>query len=287
MEMKENSGKYSVLMSVYAKDKPAYLRQAIESMLHQTVPAEQFVVIVDGPISNELEAVILEYEKDEDLFTIIRLSKNSGLANALNIGLGYCRNELVARMDADDISLPQRCEKELLLFEQYANLAVCGCNIGEFYDNEHNIKTYRNVPSKYEDIIEFSRRRQPFNHPTVIYKKNIILKCGGYTNLRRKEDFDLFSRILSDGYYVRNVNYTLYLYRANENNYKRRKSIENIKSAFYVYKLHLKRKGCTVFDFLIMCGGEIIFFILPNNLMKLLSDKTLRNKQGQTISGDL
>lgn len=269
---------YSVLMSVYDKDKSEYLKMSIASMLNQTIPPEQFVLVIDGPIKEGIERIVDEYSDKEKLFTVVRLTENEGLANALNIGLRYCRNELVARMDADDISLPERCERELELFRKYPELVICGCNIDEFYDDEYHVKTSRNVPSKYEEILRFARRRQPFNHPTVIYKKSIIIKCGGYQKLKRKEDFDLFSRILASGYYARNVNQALYLYRADENNYRRRKSKKNVVSAFYVYKRHLKRKGCSVFDFMIMCGGEIIFFILPYKLMRILSDKMLRKK---------
>ena len=278
--MKKNSWKYSVLMSVYEKDKPVYLRQAIESMLHQTVPAEQFVVIVDGPISKELDAVILEYEKDEDLFTIIRLSKNSGLANALNIGLGYCRNELVARMDADDISLPTRCEKELEYFRTYPELAICGCNLDEFYGRPDNIKTSRVVPETYDEIKKFMRRRQPFNHPTVMYRKFKVLEMGGYVPLKRKEDFDLFSRMLSSGCQAANIGEALYLYRADENNYARRKSWQNFKCALYVYWRHLMRRGCSLGDYMIICGAEFIFMMLPDKAMKKVSDRLLRETKG-------
>lgn len=268
---------YSVLMSVYGKDMPEHFNVSIESMLNQTVPPEQFVLVVDGPVPEEVNIIIDKYRNNEEVFTVVSLEKNEGLANALNVGLSYCRNNLVARMDADDISLPERCEEELKLFDSFSDLTVCGCNIDEFYDNECNVRTSRNVPASYEEIIKFARRRQPFNHPTVIYKKDIVLKCGGYPKLRRKEDFDLFSRIISEGYYVKNVPKSLYLYRANENNYKRRKSWENIVNAWYVYKRHLKRKGCNIFDFITICLGEFSFFILPYSLMKILSDKILRN----------
>lgn len=268
---------YSVLMAVYRKDNPEYLKISIESMLSQTVPPEQFVIVIDGAVSSEIESIIRQYSHKKELFTVVRLKENAGLGNALNTGLNYCRNNLVARMDADDISKPDRCEKELALFTKYPHLAVCGCNMGEFYDSTYSIKTSRNVPAKYRDIINFSRCRQPFNHPTVIYKKDVIMKCGGYSRLRRKEDFDLFSRIISNGYYVRNINKSLYLYRADEENFRRRKSKENLLCAFYVYSMHWRRKGCNFFDFLLMCCGEIILFALPGRLMKWLSDKLLRD----------
>ena len=110
--------KYSVLMSVYFKDDADNLRLAIDSMLNQTVKPEQYVVVEDGKLTSELNTVIDEYENQyPELFTIVKIAQNKGLANALNEGIKVCRNELVARMDADDISLPERCEKELECFE--------------------------------------------------------------------------------------------------------------------------------------------------------------------------
>lgn len=279
--------KYSVLMSVYYKDSPEYLRIAIESMLKQTVMPEQYVVVEDGKIPNELSEVIEEYHKKyennkriSNFFTIVKIPSNKGLPNALNVGLEACRNELVARMDADDISLPNRCEKELELFEKEPQLDICGCNIAEFYDDPNNIKTYRIVPSEYKDIKKFMRRRTAFNHPTVMYKKSSVLKNGGYSaEILRKQDYDLFSRMIVNGAYARNINEALLLFRADENNYTRRKSISTLKNAFRVYWRHYKRGGCTLIDYVIMISGEILFFIVPIRVMRFLSDKFLRKER--------
>ena len=248
--------KYSVLMSVYINDNCKYLKQSIESMLSQTIKPDQFVIVEDGRLKEDCENLIKEYEKlYPDMVNVIRLKENGGLANALNVGMKSCRNDLIARMDADDISIKIRCEEELKMFEKYENLAVCGCNIDEF-----------------------SKKRQPFNHPTVMMKKSIVEKCGGYIKLRRKEDFDLFSRIITSGCYVRNIDKSLYLYRADENNYKRRKSKENMKSAIYVYKRHWKRKGCSLFDFLIISSAEVFFWLVPDKVMKNISNMLLRER---------
>lgn len=268
--------KYSVLMAVYIKGNPDYLITAVESMLNQTVLPEEYIIVVDGTVTEELRAVISKYEENGELFTVIWLKTNGGLGNALNIGLQASRNELVARMDADDISLLQRCEKELKMFEEYPELVICGCNINEFYKTPDNVKTSRVVPQTYEEIKKFMRRRQPFNHPTVMYRKSKVLECGGYKTLKRKEDFDLFSRMLSEGCLAANVGESLYLYRTDEDNYARRKSWQNFKSAIYVYGMHLKRKGCSLIDYLIVCSAELLFMMLPRRLMKILSDNVLR-----------
>lgn len=271
---------YSVLMSVYAKDNSDYLITAIESMLKQTIKPEQFVIVQDGTVGDETQHILKHYEtKYPSLFTIVRLKENGGLANALNLGLQECRNELVARMDADDISLPERCEKELKKFEENPELVICGCNIDEFYKTPENVRTSRVVPSDYKAILKFMRLRQPFNHPTVIYKKSKVIEAGGYLPLRRKEDFDLFSRMLVNGNYAENIDESLYLYRCNEDNYARRKSWVNLKAALKVYQLHYKRGSCTIIDFLVIITGEIIFFVSPVLIMKFISNNLLRDRR--------
>lgn len=272
--------KYSVLMSVYAKDKPEYLFAAVNSMLTQTVPPEQFVIVIDGPVLDELLQPVYEYQRYYvDLFTIVPLEKNGGLGNALNEGLKHCRNELVARMDADDISLPERCEKELACFCEDETLDICGCNIDEFEGEPENVLTSRVVPSEYEQIKRFMRRRQAFNHPTVMFKKPAVIQAGGYLPIKRKEDFDLFSRMLAGGARAKNLGEHLYLYRVNRENYKRRKSRDNFRSALYVYWRHWKRKGCLLTDLLVICSAEVFFFILPDGMMKWFSDNFLRAKR--------
>lgn len=271
--------RYSVLMSVYAKDKPDYLTEAVNSMLMQTVPLEQFVIVIDGPISDEVKQIIITYwSSNKKLFTIVPLKHNGGLGHALNIGLKYCRNELVVRMDADDISLPERCERELACFYEDKMLDICGCIINEFEGAPENVLTARVVPSEHEQIKRFMRRRQAFNHPTVIYKRTAVVRAGGYLPLKRKEDFDLFSKMLSQGARTKNLEEPLYLYRVNRDNYKRRKSWENFRNAVYVYWKHFKRKGCMLTDFLLICGAEAFFLILPDSMMRWVSDHFLRSK---------
>lgn len=277
---------YSVLMSVYGKDKPEYLETSIESMLSQSVPAEEYIIVVDGPVPEEIRTVISKYEERKELFTVIWLEENKGLGNALNVGLNVSRNEFIARMDADDISLPKRCERELQMFEKHEDLAICGCNIDEFYGTPDNVHSSRVVPESYEEIRKFMRRRQPFNHPTVIYRKSKVMNLDGYKPLKRKEDFDLFSRMLSCGCRAANIGESLYLYRADESNYERRKSWDNFRSAIYVYWQHLTRKGCSVVDFIIICCAEFIFLILPQEVMKRVSDKLLRKRPNEKAMAD-
>ena len=163
--------KYSVLMSLYIKEKPDNLRLAIQSMVDQTYAPDEIVIVKDGMITEELDSVLNDFsEKYPHLFNIVGYEKNRGLGVALNFGLGYCRNELVARMDTDDISLPDRCETQIKVFEKNPSFEIVGGDISEFVDKEDNIVAYRRVPKDDEAIKEYLKIRCPFNHMTVMYK---------------------------------------------------------------------------------------------------------------------
>jgi len=248
-------------------------------MLAQTVLPEQFVIVEDGPLTIELDSVIEEYEsKDPALFTIIRLPENVGLGRALDEGLKVCRNNLVARMDSDDISLPERCEKELNLFETDPELSLVGTNIDEFYDDPNVIKMSRKVPSEYKEIKKKIARITPFNHPTVMFKKSEVSRCGGYGKMRRKQDRDLFSRMINMGCKATNIDESLLLFRSNADNYKRRKSWSYCKSTIDVTIEIWKRGHCSLSDVLYVIIGQMVLFILPMPIMKMVSDKLLRSK---------
>lgn len=274
---KEFAMEYSVLMSVYEKEKAEYLVQSIESMLSQTVRPEQFVLVEDGELGDKLEEIVAKYCNEmPELFTIVCLSENVGLGRALDKGLEACRNELVARMDSDDISLPERCEKQLRLFESDSELAIVGTNIDEFWDNPKEIKCSRVVPSEPEEIRKRIGRIQPFNHPTVMYKKTEVIRCGGYGPTRGNEDRDLFSRMINMNCKGRNINESLLLFRSNEDNFRRRKSFERLKSIYKVTIRIWKRHHCTVADMVYVICGQTLLFMLPLPVMKIVSNRLLR-----------
>lgn len=269
--------KYSVLMSLYAKEKAEYLKQSIESMLSQTVKPDEIVIVKDGPVTKELELVLWEYVNNyPGLFNIVISKENIGLGLALNLGLEKCKNDLVARMDTDDISLPDRCEKQLLAFEKDSDLVIVGSYVDEFYEDHSKIISSRVVPTGYKEIYEFAKRRSAFNHPTVMYKRSIVLGCGGYGNLRRNQDVDLFGRMLFAGYKAVNIGEALLLFRSNEALLKRRRSWENTKSYIMtINKLH--KIGYAGFaDYIIVVIAQGLMFICPIRLQNFIYKKFLR-----------
>jgi glycosyltransferase involved in cell wall biosynthesis len=269
--------KYSVLMSLYKKEKPKYLKQSIDSMLNQTILPDEIVIVKDGPLTDELEEVLNSYiARYLDLFNIVVSERNLGLGLALNLGIINCRNELVARMDTDDISLPDRCEKQLRAFEQNNELVIVGTMVDEFYNNPNEIISSRVVPTTHNAIYEFAKRRSPFNHPTVMYKKSKVIECGGYSDLRRNQDVDLFGRMLFAGVKAANIGESLLLFRSNNALSKRRRSWENTRSyIFTIYNLwKLGYSGLS--DYLIVAIGQTVMFLCPLTVQNWLYKKFLR-----------
>ncbi len=271
--------KYSVLMSLYKKEKPEFLIESIESMLKQTYSAEEILIVKDGPLTNQLDLILSNYKlSNPRLFSIVELKDNLGLGLALNEGLKSCRNELVARMDTDDISLNNRCELQIEEFMKNPLLCIVGTWINEFYDHPSNTLTSRVVPVNHNDIMKFSRRRSPFNHPTVMYKKSAVLNSGGYKNVMRKEDIDLFVRMLHHGCIAKNIPKSLLLYRSNKDSLKRRKTWVNCKSYIKVIYNFWRMGYSSLLDFLIVFISQITFFIIPVWMLKIINNKILRGK---------
>lgn len=269
--------KYSVLMSLYTKEKPEYLKLAIQSMVYQTLKPDEIVIVKDGPITMELKVVLDEYCKEyPGLFVIVEHETNRGLGLALNYGLEHCKNELVARMDTDDIAKPERCEKQVLMFMNNPELAIVGSAVDEFYGTPENITGRRGVPITYEEIYEFAKRRSAFNHPSVMYRKSKVLKFNGYNDLRRNQDVDLFGRMLYGGCKAANFEEALLWFRSDENLYRRRKSWENTKSYINTIKKFWKMGYSGFGDYVMVAGAQTVMFIMPIRVQNWLYRTFLR-----------
>ena len=267
---------YSVLMSVYYKEKPEYLKEAIDSILNQTVKTDDFVIVCDGPLTEGLDKVIADYVKTySGLFTVYRLSRNIGLAKALNNGILQCKNELIARMDSDDISAPDRIEKQIAAINE-KKADIVGANIIEFVGNINNTGNSRIVPEKNEDIITFAKKRSPFNHPTIMYKKSAVIAAGFYEDYRFLEDYNLWATMLNMGYKGYNIQENLLYMRGGEEMYKRRGGFSYV-GCIYRFKKHLKKIGFIgEKDFLVGVLGHAVVSIIPNGIREKIYSKLLR-----------
>ncbi|MDY0278110.1 MAG: glycosyltransferase [Acholeplasma sp.] len=269
--------KYSVLMSIYIKENPDFFLEALKSLLVQTVKPDQIVIIKDGILTDRLEDIISNYIASyPNIFTVASNDINLGLGISLNKGLSLCRNELVARMDTDDISKPERCEKQLSIFNQNPELSIVGSWVDEFIDDPTVVISTRKVPSNHVDIYKYGKRRTPFNHPTVMFKKSDVISIGGYSDLRRNQDVDLFGRMLFAGFITCNIDESLLLMRSNNDLAVRRKSWLNTKS--YINTIwKLKKMGYSSFlDYLLVASAQLIMFLVPLKIQSFIYKKYLR-----------
>lgn len=234
--------KFSVLMSVYKNDISEYLNQAIESVLNQTIKPNEIVIVVDGSISIELKDILEKYKEKYDIFKIIYLKENQGLGDALRIGLKYCTYNIVARMDSDDISVPNRFEKQVQEFEKDKDLDIVGGQIYEFIDNKENIICSREVPLENDDIYKYAKKRCPFNHVTVMFKKDSVLNSGGYLKWYNNEDYYLWIRMMESKSKFKNVPEYLVYVRVGNEMYQRRGGIQYFKSEYRITKVFIQQK---------------------------------------------
>ena len=262
-----------MLMSLYSKEKPEYLKLAIESMLKQTIKPDEIIVVEDGPLTSELYSVLDGYKGKVHR---IKCEKNIGLGLALNKGLKYCKNDLVARMDTDDISKPTRCEKQLKRFEVKPELSIVGAWVDEFYTSPDEVVSTRVVPTESDEIYNFAKKRSAFNHPAVMYRKSKVLENNGYSDLRRNQDVDLFGRMLFSGCKAENIGEALLFFRSNDDLAKRRKSWENTKSYIDTIKKFWKMGYASFLDYMMIAIAQTGMYIMPVKMQRWVYKKFLR-----------
>lgn len=268
---------YSVLMSVYHKEKPAHLEQAIESIQRQTRPADDFVLVCDGLLSAELDTVITEKQRELGaVLHVVRLMKNGGLGSALNAGIACCKNELVARMDSDDIAYPERCEKQLAVFCAHPEISICSGTVEEFSASPEIVDVRRVLPETNAEIIRFAKKRNPFNHPCVMYKKSAVEAVGSYMDFYLLEDYYLWLRMLMAGYQGYNLQEPLLHMRAGSEMYKRRAGWRYAQTQAALFGFMREAgfigRGQYAKSCLIRCGSSLA----PNWLRKFAFEKMLR-----------
>lgn len=270
--------KYSVLMSVYYKENPRFLEESIESMLNQTVPADEIIVVKDGILTIELDQVLKRFESQGHII-IVNLNENQGLGIALAEGFKYCKNEYVARMDSDDVAHENRCELQLNYLLDNPNIDVVGTFVGEFIDTPQKIVSYKKVPLGDKDIKRYMKKRNPLNHPSVMFKKSQVIKSGGYQHFLLNEDYYLWIRMAHNGCQFANIEKSLLFMRTNSETYLRRGGWNYYKVQKKLFRYMLEIEMINYFQYL---GNNIIRFVfrvlISNKLRKWLYLKVLRRK---------
>lgn len=268
--------KFSVSMCVYGKDNPEWFRTAVESILNQTRKPDEVILVVDGPVPQELDNIINRFEQNS-IFKVIRLPENKGHGEARRVGLSHCTNELVALMDADDISAEDRFEKQLALFERDPELTVVGGNITEFVGSPDNIVEARVVKSDDASIKEDMKRRCPMNQVTVMFKKSRVDSVGGYIDWYCEEDTYLWLRLFLDGAKFANLPDYLVNVRIGKEMYQRRGGTKYFLSEAKLQKYMLDNKVIGLDRFLVNVGERLVVqMLLPNKVRSWVFKKFAR-----------
>ena len=268
--------KYSVLMTVYTKDNPEYFSLALDSMVNQTYKPDEIVLVKDGPVVEALQKVIDDHTAAGAPIVQVQLEKNVGLGLALNEGIKVIKNELIARMDSDDFSMPERCELQVKEFERNPELDIIGCPVLEFVGTIDNTVGERKVPLSNEEIYKFAKKRDPFNHPTVMYRKSAVETAGCYSNYRKNQDTDLWIKMLSNHVTCMNLAEPVFRFRFDEGTYKKRKSWINTKILIEIRYKAWKSGFNSFGEFLMVAVAQLGMYILPVGFQKFLYQKILR-----------
>lgn len=257
---------FSVSMCVYGKDDPVWFKTAVDSVIEQTRKPDEIVLVVDGPVPEELGNIIAEYEK-LDFFKVVRFEVNQGHGNARRAGLENCSYDIVALMDADDISVSDRFEKQLSAFSQDGELDIVGGNITEFIGDISNAVGQRVVFATDGEIKADMKKRCPMNQMTVMFKKSSVEKVGGYIDWFCDEDYYLWLRMALAGMKFQNVDETLVYARVGKEMYQRRGGVKYFKSEAKLQGFMLKNKIISLPTYVINVAKRLVVqVLLPNKL---------------------
>ncbi len=259
---------FSVAISVYHKDNALFFDRALESITDmQSIKPSEIVLVCDGPLNSDLDAVIEKYKKKYPIFNVIRLPENKGLGNALKLAVEHSNFELIARMDSDDVSIPNRFEQQLEYFKEHPEIDIVGGDITEFVGAEDNIVGKRVVPTKDCDIKEYMKRRCAFNHVSVMYKKASVQSVGGYMDWFWNEDYYLWIRMQLSNLVFANTGTILVNVRVGDEMYQRRGGKKYFHSEYSLQKLMLDKKMIGLLTFCFNVSKRfIVQILLPNRI---------------------
>ena len=258
--------KFSVAMCVYGGDDPQWFAQAVDSILNQTAKPDEVVLVVDGPVPETLDTIICGYEQDP-VFRVVRLAENQGHGNARRASLAACTNELVALMDADDLSVPDRFEKQLAMFAAQPDADIVGGMIDEFVESPDKVVGARHVPCTDEDIKVYLKGRCPMNQVTVMFKKSSVDAVGGYVDWYNDEDYYLWVRMYLAGMKFANTPDILVHVRVGADMYRRRGGWRYFKSEAKLQKYMWKNGVIGFGTFAVNVAKRLIVqVLLPNRL---------------------
>ncbi len=267
---------FSVLLSLYDKENPDFLRASLDSVFNQTLMPSEVVLVLDGAINERLQNVVDFFAQKHKELIIVPLEHNMGLGKALNHGLAKCSFDIVARMDTDDICFPNRFEKQISYMSAHNEIAICGSWVNEFIGTTENVYSQRRVPETHEEIKSFIKGRNPFNHPSVVFRKEAVLTAGGYRHFYLLEDWFLWARMLSNGSKMYNLQEPLLNFRGSKDMHKRRGGLKYAKSCIELFKSFYAMNLINKKEQILFSCIKVTVAVMPNWLRGLIYNKLLR-----------
>jgi len=269
--------KFSVLASVYIKEIPANLALALESVFNQTVLPNEVILVKDGLLTEDLENIIIKFKSQyPDLLKIISLEKNVGLGNALNTGLKQVSNEIVARMDTDDICYPDRFEKQINFLKENPEISIVGGVVQEFDETPGDLQQFRKLPLTHNELYSFSKYRNPLSHPSVMFRKAVVLKAGSYKDMPLFEDYYLWIRIIMNGFKIANISEPILHFRVGNDMIGRRSGMSYIKKEIHFLKTINNMGFISNIDFLKSVLMKLPLRVLPKRFLAFIYKRVLR-----------
>ena len=276
----DNEIKFTVLVPVYAKEKAENFKLALDSILNQTLFPNEILIIEDGKLGEDLEAIVEKVEKQySDIVRVIRLEMNIGIGKVRALGVEECKYEWLAFMDSDDISLPDRFEKQITYIKQHPDIDMLGGQVTEFDTTPDNIISKRIMPLEHNEIYEFAKFRNPMNNVSIMFKKSLALKIGNYKIDYGFEDYEFIVRYLFNGYKVENIPDILVNVRSGQWMMNRRQGLEYFFKYEYVCMKAFWDMGfINYWEFLRNVLLKFPLRVMPNWMRNLIYKKVLREK---------
>lgn len=272
---------FSVAISVYKNDNPEWFDTALDSIINQTVKPSEIVLVVDGSVPDSIKQVIDKYARicatEGIQFDVVYFAENRGLGQTLKVAIEHCKNELIARMDSDDIAVSNRFELQLDRFSM-DDIDVCGGQIEEFVSNPSVVVGKRAVPESDKELKEFMKKRCPFNHMTVMFRRDSVIDSGNYQDWFWNEDYYLWIRMALEGFVFANLPEILVHARVGDDMYRRRGGDKYFKSEVGIQKLMVEKGLIDKPIYVLNCAKRfIVQKIMPNSIRGWVFKKFARN----------
>lgn len=269
---------FAVLIPVCKNANSLHFRKALRSVVNQSLPPDEILIVEDGPLKQELYSVIDDFKKNGFVrVKVVKLDNNYGLGTALAVGLENCSYEIVARMDSDDISVFDRFEKQVDFLKNNPDVDIVGSYIVEFAEDENELLFARKPPLRHAELVKYAKRRSPINHVTAVYRKSSVMRVGNYSKGYMYEDWRLWAKMLKEGCVLANIPEYLVKVRIGNSMYRRRGGLHIIINHYKLQRDFLKIGFIKYTDFIFNIFVRSCVMIMPIKIRGLFYKVFLRS----------